>query len=99
MSICELCGASIEMGQDVCPRCGFKFPKGVRSDVRDRVILERHDGQTVESVKRDLRDKLTQLISHFENLELSDSSVKDTPPFLEEALGTLHFPVTICIGD
>ena len=87
------------MGQDICPRCGFKFPKEVRSDVRDRVILERHDGQAVESVKRDLRDKLTQLISHFENLELSDSSVKDTPPFLEEALGTLHVPVAIVIGD
>jgi len=99
MTVCELCGAVIEKGIVSCPRCGFDFPKTVRSDSRDKKILAGHEGEKVEDVKRGLRDKLTYLTSYFEHLDADDSLTEDIPSFLEEVLGLLHIPLTIGMGD
>ncbi len=99
MNKCELCGVRIEARQKSCPRCGFEFPKEVRSDTRDEKILERYEGKPIETVKRDLKDKLSYLTSYFENLDVSKGEVEDMHAFVEEALGFLHVPMTMGMGD
>ncbi len=99
MNSCELCGAQAEDGQKTCPRCGFEFPEVVRSDIRDEKILERYKEKPLETVKRDLRDKLSQMISYFENVDLGQMDVNDLTAFVDEALAFLHVPVTLGLGD
>ena len=99
MTLCELCGAEIKDEDEVCPRCGYEFPKSVHSDSRDQKILAGKEGVNVEDLKRNMRDKLTYLTSYFENLEVRELVYKEFPSFLEEALGLLHVPMTIGMGD
>jgi tetratricopeptide (TPR) repeat protein len=99
MNECELCGAKIEARQKSCPRCGFEFPKEVRSDTRDEKILEKYDGKPIETVRKDLKDKVSYLTSYFENLDVLKGEVQDMHAFIEEALGFLQVPMTMGFGD
>ena len=99
MSVCELCGAEVEEGEHHCHRCGFEFPRTVRSDSRDSKILTKYEGKGTEQVKRDMRDKMSHLLSYFENLDVHSDCDRDLTAFIEEALEFLHVPVTIGIDD
>lgn len=99
MSTCELCGAEVKEGESNCHRCGFEFPKAVCSDSRDQRILDKYKGKATEEVKRDLRDKMSHLISYFENLDVHSDCDRDLTAFIEEALEFLHVPVAMGIGD
>ena len=99
MKTCELCGASIDNGQEKCPRCGFEIPKKVYFDVRDQSIPKKYKDIAVETVKHDIKDKTSLFTSHFENLDVNNSTPEDITASVEEVLDFLQIPMIIGLGD
>jgi tetratricopeptide (TPR) repeat protein len=99
MSICELCGAKISKKLETCPRCGFEFQMEIRSDVRDKAILDKHEGKTVENVNRDLKNRQAQLMAHLDNLAAKSLSVEELVSLLDESLTFLQIPLALGVED
>lgn len=99
MKSCELCGA--ENGDDAerCIRCGFDFPRAIRSDIRDEAILKKYKGKSLEEVKRELKIKQTRLRSYLENMDVKALNRQELLALLEESLGFLRVPVIMGVDD
>jgi len=99
MKTCELCGAGIPKDLQVCSRCGFEFQREIRSDVRDKAILDKHEGKTVEHVNRDLKNRQAQLTAYLDNLAAKSLSVEELVSLLDESLTFLQIPLALGVED
>jgi tetratricopeptide (TPR) repeat protein len=99
MRKCELCGAEIPKKLETCSRCGFEFQKEIRSDVRDRAILDKHEGKTVENVNRDMKNRQAQLMAHLDNMAAKNLSVEELVSLLDESLTFLQIPLALGVED
>jgi tetratricopeptide (TPR) repeat protein len=99
MRICELCGAEIPKKLETCSRCGFVFQKEIRSDVRDRAILDKHMGKTVDDVNRDMKNRQAQIMAHLDNMVAKSLSVEELVSLLDESLAFLQIPLVLGVED
>jgi tetratricopeptide (TPR) repeat protein len=99
MRTCELCGAEVGDEEHRCPRCGFEFPPEIRSDIRDQELLGKHDDMSTESLRKDLKDRQSKLMSYLENVNLDSLRTDEFNSLIEEGLGFLGIPVAMGIGD
>ena len=99
MKCCDLCGAESDEKTQCCARCGFDFPKVIRSDSRDEAILNKYEGKSVEEVKRELKIKQTRLQSYLENMDAKALKKEELVALLEESLGFLRVPTVLGIDD
>ena len=99
MKSCDLCGAETEDEDQCCIRCGFDFPKVIRSDIRDEAILKKYQGKSLNEVKRELKIKQTRLRSYLENMDTAALKKEELVALLEESLGFLKVPVVLGIED
>lgn len=99
MKTCELCGAEIPENLKVCSRCGFEFQKEIRRDSRDRALLERNAGASVEEVRRDLRDRQAKLTAYMENLAAKSLAAEELSSLMDESLTYLQIPLVLGVED
>ena len=99
MKCCDLCGAESDKKAESCSRCGFDFPKVIRSDIRDEAILKKYEGKSVEEVKRELRIKQVRLQSYLENMDTNSLKKEELVALLEESLGFLRVPIVLGVDD
>ncbi|MDO9536887.1 MAG: tetratricopeptide repeat protein [Thermoplasmata archaeon] len=99
MKSCELCGANVSKKLERCTRCGFEFHKEIRSDARDKAILKKHGGKSVDSVNRDLKNRQAQLTAYLENIAAKSFTREETVSFLDEALTFLQIPLSMGVDD
>ncbi len=99
MKCCDLCGAESAEEAQCCARCGFDFPKVIRSDIRDEAILKKYEGKSVEEVKRELKIKQVRLRSYLENMEAKALKKEELVALLEESLGFLSVPIVLGVDD
>ena len=95
MRVCELCGETVSEDEGSCSRCGFEFPQEVFSDSRDASILEKHNGKSVDVIKKELSER----ILYFRNLDAQSLMPAEFSALVEEAVSFLHIPVVIGFGD
>ncbi len=99
MKCCELCGVESDDKTQCCSRCGFDFPRAIRSDLRDEAILKKYEGKTVEEVKKEIKIKQTRLQSYLENMDTKTLKKEELVALLEESLGFLRIPVVLGVDD
>ena len=99
MKCCDLCGAESEEKSQCCVRCGFDFPKVIRSDIRDEAILKKYEGKSVEEVKIELKIKQVRLRSYLENMDAKALKKEELVALLEESLGFLRVPIILGVDD
>ena len=99
MKLCDLCGAEVSKKLDKCTRCGFEFQKEIKSDVRDRAILKKHYGKTVDIVKRDLKNRQAQLSAYLDNISAKSLSNEELVTLLDDALSFLQIPSVMGVED
>jgi len=99
MKCCELCGANSEKDAKCCSRCGFDFPKVIRSDIRDEAILKKYKGKSVEEVKKELKIKQTRLRTYLENMDTNSLKKEELVALLEESLAFLRVPNVLGVED
>lgn len=99
MRKCELCGAETSESLPACPRCGFEFQREIRSDTRDRAILEKHGGKSVDNVKRDIRNRQARFTAYLENLSAKNLSPEELVTLLNDALTFLEIPLALGAED
>jgi tetratricopeptide (TPR) repeat protein len=99
MSNCELCGANLKKKSDRCPRCGFVFQKEVRADSRDKAILEKHEGKSVDTVNRALKDGRAKLAAYLDNVVAKNLSREELVSLLDESLAYLQVPQAMGVDD
>ncbi len=99
MKCCDLCGAESDEEAKCCVRCGFDFPKTIRSDIRDEAILKKYEGKSVEEVKRELKIKQVRLRSYLENMDAKALKKEELVSLLEESLGFLRVPIILGVDD
>ena len=99
MKGCELCGAENEDNAETCSRCGFEFPKAIRSDIRDKAILEKHQGKSLDQVKVELKEKQAQMRSYLENVEAKEIEKGEMVALLDGALEFLKVPYILGVED
>ena len=99
MKCCDLCGAESDDEAQCCVRCGFDFPKVIRSDIRDEAILKKYEGKSVEEVKRELKIKQVRLRSYLENMDAKALKKEELVALLEESLEFLRIPIVLGVDD
>jgi len=99
MKSCDLCGVENDKKNSCCFRCGFDFPKSIRSDIRDEAILKKYEGKSVEEVKRELKIKQTRLRTYLENMDTNALEKENLVALLEESLKFLRVPIVLGVED
>ena len=99
MKCCDLCRAESDNEAQCCSRCGFDFPKVIRSDIRDEAILKKYEGKSVEEVKKELKIKQTRLQTYLENMDTNSLKKEELVALLEESLAFLRVPNILGVED
>ena len=99
MKRCELCGAIVAKCLKECSRCGFEFQAEIRSDSRDRALLERHAGMEPEQVRRELRDCRAKLAACLDNMAAKGLSPQELASLLDESLKSMQIPLVLGADD
>ena len=99
MKTCDLCGADNKEGIETCHRCGFEFPKTISSDMRDKAILSKYDGQDLDQVRKELNKQQTRMRAYLENMDAKSLKKEELVSLLDQALSFMKVPNTIGVDD